>query len=83
MNAEEDDERTRNSIATRSRGAVELKPHKPIEVHRKQTRTISFSRVNHLFLSSISFLFFFSLTCGHKPGGGLPYETDGDARRLT
>ena len=29
MNAEEDDERTRNSIATRSRGAVELKPHKP------------------------------------------------------
>ena len=58
MNAEEDDERTRNSIATRSRGAVELKPHKPIVVHRKQTRTISFSRVNHLFLSSISFLFF-------------------------
>ena len=64
MNAEEDDERTRNSIATRSRGAVELKPHKPIVV-RKKTRTISFSRVNHLFLSSISSLFF-SLTCGHK-----------------
>ena len=57
MNAEEDDERTRNSMATRSRGAVELKPHIPIVV-RKQTRTISFSRVNHLFLSSISFLLF-------------------------
>ena len=60
MNAKEDDERTRNSMATRSRGAVELKPHKPIVV-RKQTRIISFSRVNHLFLSSISFLFFFDL----------------------
>ena len=30
MNAEEDDERTRNSMATRSRGAVELKPHNPL-----------------------------------------------------
>ena len=40
----------RNSIVTRSRGATELKPHKPIVV-RKQTRKISFNRVNHLFLS--------------------------------
>ena len=69
MKAEEDaSERTRNSIVTRSRGAIELKPHKPIVV-RKQTRTISFNRVNHLFLSSLSltqFLFFFVDTCGHK-----------------
>ena len=58
MKAEEDaSERTRNSIVTRSRGAIELKPHKPIVV-RKQTRTISFNRVNHLFLSSLSFFFF-------------------------
>ena len=58
MKAEEDaSERTLNSIVTRSRGAIELKPHKPIVV-RKQTRTISFNRVNHLFLSSFSFSFF-------------------------
>ena len=66
MKAEEDaSERTRNSIVTRSRGAIELKPHKPILV-QKQTRTISFNRVNHLFLSSFSFFFFFLDTCGHK-----------------
>ena len=59
MRAEEDaNKRTQNSIVTRSRGAIELKPHKPIVV-RKQTRTISFNRVNHLFLSSLSFFFFF------------------------
>ena len=69
MKAEEyASERTRNSIVTRSRGAIELKPHEPIVV-RKQTRTISFNRVNHLFLSSLSltqFLFSFLDTCGHK-----------------
>ena len=66
MKAEEDaNKRTRNSIVTRSRGAIELKPHKPIVV-RKQTRTISFSRVNHLFLSSLNFFFFFLDICGHK-----------------
>ena len=67
MKAEEDaSERTRNSIITRSRGVIELKPHKPIVV-RKQTRTISFSRVNHLFFSSFNFFFFFFLDiCGHK-----------------
>ena len=58
MKAEEDtSERTRNSIVTRSRGAIELKPHKLIVV-QKQTRTINFNRVNHLFLSSLSFFFF-------------------------
>ena len=57
MKAEEDaSERTRNSIVTRSRGAIELKPRKPIVV-RKQTRTISFNRVNHLFLSSLNYFF--------------------------
>ena len=66
MKAEEDaSERTRNSIVTRSRGAIELKPHKPIVV-RKQTRTISFSRVN-LYFSALSISFFFFLDiCGHK-----------------
>ena len=64
MKAEEDvSERTRNSIVTRSRGAIELKPHKAIVV-RKQTRTISFNRVNHLFLSSL--IFFFLDSCRHK-----------------
>ena len=66
MKAEEDaSEWTRNSIVTRSRGAIELKPHKPIVV-RKQTRIISFNRVNHLFLSSISFFLFFLDSCGQK-----------------
>ena len=48
MYAEEDDERTRNSI-TSTRGAIELRAHKTI-VLRKQTRTISFDRVNHSIL---------------------------------
>ena len=66
MKAEEDvSERTRNSIVTRSRGAIELKPHKPIVV-QKQTRTISFNRVNHLFLSSLSFFFFSKKPAGKK-----------------
>ena len=66
MKAEEDaSERKRNSIVTKSRGAIELKAHKPIVI-RKQTRTISFNRVNHLFLISLSFFFFFLDTCGHK-----------------
>ena len=41
----------------------EEEPHKPI-VFRKQTRTISFDRVNHLFPSQ--FLLFFLENCGHK-----------------
>ena len=41
----------------------EEEPHKPIEV-RKQTRTITFDRVDHLFPSQ--FLLFFLETCRHK-----------------
>ena len=65
MYAEEDDEGTRNSI-TSTRGPIELKAHKTI-VLRKQTRTISFDRVNHSILSQFLSLFFLNLDiCGHK-----------------
>ena len=62
MCAEEYDERNRNSTTT-TRGAIELKAHKTIVV-RKQTRTISFDRVNHSLLSQFLsfFLSFFSET---------------------
>ena len=69
MCAEEDDERKRNSITT-TRGAIELKAHKTLVV-RKQTRTISFDRVNHSILSQFLsfFLFFFPETsAGTKMG---------------
>ena len=65
MCAEEDDERKRNSITT-TRGAIELKAHKTLVV-RKQTRTISFDRVNHSILSQFLSLLFLNLDiCGHK-----------------
>ena len=68
MRAEEDaSERTRNSIVTRSRVAIELKPHRPIVV-RKKTRTISFNKLqsSEPSISQLSQFFFFLDTCGHK-----------------
>ena len=46
------------------RGAIELKANKTIAV-RRQTRTISFDRVNHSILSQFLFLFCLDI-CEHK-----------------
>ena len=63
MNAEEDDERTRSSIATRSRGAVELKPQK---THCGSSKANQNNKLQSSEPSISQLSPFFSLTCGHK-----------------